>query len=191
MPRLAHWLCGAALVLTASGCLLSKSPECVSRAVEPAAQARAVDEILLIPLASQRDRLHDWDYVDGSDCDLAVSQRRLRVDAYSIRMQVRRQESWADSWSMPLSNVKSVCRFHWHELNPPEVLDGMELKLKGWVPGVGDTFNLQAIKASCAIELLDALEGRVRNQGAVSLPAPQEPAPRRGAAPAASHGAMG
>jgi hypothetical protein len=170
-------LCGAVMLLLAGGCLISKRQECISRAVEPVDAARPVDEIILIPMTTQRDRLHDWDYVDGADCEVATSQRRLRVDAYSMRMQARRDDSWADGWSMPLANVISLCRFHWHELNPPEVLDGLDLKLQGWVPGVGDKLNLQAIKASCAIRLLDALEGRLRQQGTTSLPAPQESRP--------------
>ena len=142
---------------------------CVSRPVDELAARVHGRQQIVLPLRSHRDWLYDWDYVDGSDCDLTFMTRRLVADESHLRAQELREGEWVDEWAIGMVEVASICRFRWHTLNPADALDGMELQLNHRHRGVGRLINLQAVAGKCAETLLDQLEFRLRDQGSRSL----------------------
>jgi len=169
IARLSYRLLLASLASLCLGNCATYRGSCVSRPADRLdARPHGAQQIVL-PLREHRDWLYDWDYVDGSNCDLKFTTRRLVADNSDLRAQALRQDEWIDEWIVSLSEVASICRFRWHTLNPPDALDGMELRLQHRHRGVGKVINLQAVAGVCAETLLDQLESRLREHGSTSL----------------------
>ena len=140
---------------------------CVSRPLD--LLPRSTEEEILLPLRDHRDHLYGWDYVDGSDCDLEHSNRRVVINDASLTFQTLIGGEWHTTWATELDNIDSICRFRWHTLNPADALDGMEIKLRHRRRGVGKMVNLQSVRAQCGEDLLDEAEAFLRQHTVRSL----------------------
>ena len=118
IARLSYRLLLASLASLCLGNCATYRGSCVSKPIDQLnARPHGLQQIVL-PLREHRDWLYGWDYVDGSNCDLKFTTRRLVADDSHLRAQALRQNEWVDEWVVSFTEVASIWRFRWHWASP-------------------------------------------------------------------------